>query len=723
MIGAARAEAGSADFAVDDGGLALVHDYLLVLRGAERTFAAMADMWPTAPVYTLLYDPEGTEGRFTGHPVTASALQRTGVTQSSFRKLLPLFPMAVERLSLREPSVVVSSSSAFAHGVRSPESAVHVCYCHTPFRYAWFEAERAMAEVSPPMRPALSGVLSAIRRWDLDASRRVTRYVANSRHTQRRIKDIYGRESTIIHPPVEVERFRSEEADDYFLAVTELVPHKRIELAAEAAAEAGQRLKVVGGGPELPRLREKFRRRVEFLGRVEDEELVELYAHARALVLPNVEEFGIAAVEAQAAGRPVIAAAAGGALETVREGVTGQLVPPDDGTALKRTLRAFDPDEFDADMIREHASNFSTESFRHRFSQEVGSAVEDREIRGRAHAGAFASQPDDRNATELSEPPVFAASAGGHLDLLRAIAPDVVASHEPVWVTSQTPRGERLRRDAEEVELLPEYGRSPAGAIRNVLAAARVVLRRRPRTVVTSGAGVVAPFCLLARLTGARLLYVETMARVSTPSMTARLLSRVASRVVVQWPELASELPRAEVCRPTLLENVAEGPRTSGTGTFVAVGTHAQPYDRLLEIVHGAVQEGKLPGPVRAQVGPAAWSADGAEVAQYLGSEELEAALREATVVVCHGGAGIISSALAAGRRPIVVPRRAALGEHVDDHQYQLTRKLAEWDLVVPVEERITAADVEDAQRPVELPGEIRERPSAADVLRAALVS
>jgi glycosyltransferase involved in cell wall biosynthesis len=366
------------DVGPESDALALVHDYLLVLRGAERTFAAIADLWPRAPIHTLLYDPEGTEHRFAGHPVRASRLQRTGVGQSSFRKLLPLFPLAAEQMTLGEPSVVVSSSSAFAHGVRPPAGAVHVCYCHTPFRYAWFERQRAMREVPPAVRPALGGVLAAIRRWDLRASRRVTHYVANSRHTQRRIKNIYGRESTIIHPPVEVERFRSDEPDDYFLAVTELVPHKRIDLAAEAASDAGQRLKVVGGGPELGRLRDRYRGpEVEFLGRVEDEELVELYAHARALVLPNVEEFGIAAVEAQAAGRPVIAAAAGGALETVQEGVTGQFVPPDDGSALKRTLRSFDPDEFDSGAIRRHARHFSVQSFRQRFGREVRSAMQE----------------------------------------------------------------------------------------------------------------------------------------------------------------------------------------------------------------------------------------------------------------------------------------------------------------------------------------------------------
>ena len=318
---------------------------------------------------------------------------------------------------------------------------------------------------------------------------------------------------------------------------------------------------------------------------------------------------------------------------------------------------------------------------------------------------------------------MFAASAGGHLDLLRAVAPQVLGDREPVWVTSRTPRGEALRGAAREVELLPEYERSPFRALANVLAAARVVARSRPRTVVTSGAGVVAPFCLLARLAGARLLYIETMARVNSPSMTARLLSRIAARVVVQWPELAPALPRAVVCRPTLLEDLAVSPTPAGSGTFVAVGTHAQPYSRLLEIVRRGVEEGLLPEPVHAQVGPADWALPAARVDRYMAREELEAAVRTAGVVICHGGAGIISSALAAGRKPIVIARRASLGEHVDDHQLELTGKLADWGLVVGIEDRITAADVAAASRPVEVPSEIRERPSAAQVLREALAA
>jgi UDP-N-acetylglucosamine:LPS N-acetylglucosamine transferase len=324
-------------------------------------------------------------------------------------------------------------------------------------------------------------------------------------------------------------------------------------------------------------------------------------------------------------------------------------------------------------------------------------------------------------AVAKPERPFFAASAGGHLDLLRVLAPQVLDASEPVWVTSRTPRGEALRATAGQVELLPEFGRNPLRALANVYAAARLVLRRRPRTVVSSGAGVVAPFCLLARLAGARLVYIETMARVSGPSKTARLLSRFAARVVVQWPELAPALPRAVVCRPTLLENLVDREAPDGSGTFVAVGTHRQPYARLLGIVTRGIEDNLLPEPVRAQVGPARWSAPDAEASPHLSREELESAVRRAAVVVCHGGAGIISSALAAGRRPIVVPRRAALGEHVDDHQYQLTRKLADWGLVVVAEDRLTTADVQAARAPLSVPPELSERPTAAEVLRREL--
>jgi glycosyltransferase involved in cell wall biosynthesis len=350
---------------------ALVHDYLLVLRGAERTFAAIADCFPTAPIYTLLHHPEAVGARFAGRTVRASSLQRLNVSQSGFRTLLPLLPAAAQRLPVGGHDLVVSSSSAFAHGVRPREDAVHVSYCHTPFRYAWYEHQRALADVSPPLRPALRYVLKHIRRWDLEASRRVTHYIANSELCRQRIGNTWGRDATVIHPPVETRRFSIGVPEDFFLVVSELVPHKRVDTALEAARRAGHGVKVVGGGPESDRLRSQYAGTVELLGRVSDAELEDLYPRARALLVPNVEEFGIASVEAQASGRPVVACAAGGTQETVVDGTTGVLVPPGDVDAMAEAMRHTDFEAFSPHRIKRYADRFSTTVFRRRFLCEL----------------------------------------------------------------------------------------------------------------------------------------------------------------------------------------------------------------------------------------------------------------------------------------------------------------------------------------------------------------
>ena len=350
---------------------ALVHDYLLVMRGAERTFAAIADCWANAPIYTLLYDPASTNGRFDGRDVRPSALQRLRVGQDGFRRLLPLFPLAAERLPVGGHDVVISSSSAFAHGVRPVEGALHVCYCHSPFRYAWHAQATALAECPRPLRPALRGTLGWIRRWDLRASQRVTHYVANSQITQRRIEQFWGREAPIVHPPVEVDRFTIGIPEDFFLVVSEIVPHKRIETALRAARKARVPIKVVGTGPELERLRALYDSDAEFLGRISDEQLAVLYARARALIVPNVEEFGIAAVESQAAGRPVVALDEGGVRETVIDGGTGVLVGRDDVDTLAQALRDTDFDRFSPQEARDQAKRFSRQAFQAQFAAEV----------------------------------------------------------------------------------------------------------------------------------------------------------------------------------------------------------------------------------------------------------------------------------------------------------------------------------------------------------------
>jgi glycosyltransferase involved in cell wall biosynthesis len=347
-----------------------VHDYLLVMRGAERTFAAIAECWPQAPVYTTLYSADGTQGRFDGGRVETSYLQRLRVGQSRFRLLLPLFPRAVERLPVGDHRLIVSSSSAFAHGVRPAPGAVHVCYCHTPFRYAWHERDTALAEAPRPLRPLLAATLERIRSWDLEASKRVSHYIANSRSVQERIARLYDREAVVIHPPVEVERFRPGEPGDYFLVAAGLVAHKRVEVALEAARKAQRPVKVVGTGPELGRLRARFPD-AEFLGRVTDAELARLYSQARALLVPNVEEFGIAAVEAQAAGRPVVARGEGGVLETVVDGETGVLLARGDVDEFAEALRDVDFDRFDPGTAVANTRRFSTDRFKRQLIAEV----------------------------------------------------------------------------------------------------------------------------------------------------------------------------------------------------------------------------------------------------------------------------------------------------------------------------------------------------------------
>jgi glycosyltransferase involved in cell wall biosynthesis len=350
----------------------LVHDHLLVMRGAERTFAAIADIWPEAPLYTVVYDAGTTEGRFAGRDVRSALLRGSPVRQRGIRRLRRLFPWAVRRLPMHEHEIVISSSTGFALGVRPRIDAIHVCYCHSPFRDAWQDRDEALARISRFARPAARLGFRALRRADRRASTRVTDFVANSNITRRRIEEFFGRDATVIHPPVEVERFAPRDPEDYFVVVAELVPHKRVDVALEAAKLAGKRVTVVGSGPEYRRLNATFGSDVEFVRRLSDDELAELVSGAQALIVANIEDFGIAAVEVQAAGRPVLGIDAGGLQETVVQGQTGILVDAPTAEALADALRSVDFTAFDTGAIRDHAQQFSVE----RFQRELGRHVD-----------------------------------------------------------------------------------------------------------------------------------------------------------------------------------------------------------------------------------------------------------------------------------------------------------------------------------------------------------
>ena len=354
--------------------VALVHDFLLDVRGAERVFIELCEMWPEAEIFTAVYDEQGTEGRFAHRTVHSSFLQRLRPTARNFRSLLPLYPAAIESFDLHQHGLVISSSSAWAHAVLCDEPTVHVSYCHNPFRYAWNDRDGTLARArSPIIRAFLRGAFRRWRQWDWIAAQRTDRYVANSAMTQARIRTYFGRDSQIVYPPVDTERFSGGPVGDHYVVVSELVPHKQIELAIDAFNMLRLPLIVVGDGPELRRLRRGGGRTIQFAGRLPDATVAEVMQGARALIVTAVEEFGIAAVESQAAGRPVIARRGGGALETIVEGVTGSFWSGE-AEDLARAVLEFDDAAVDPAACIRNAARFDTASFRQGMREQVEAA-------------------------------------------------------------------------------------------------------------------------------------------------------------------------------------------------------------------------------------------------------------------------------------------------------------------------------------------------------------
>lgn len=291
---------------------------------------------------------------------------------------------------------------------------------------------------------------------------------------------------------------------------------------------------------------------------------------------------------------------------------------------------------------------------------------------------------------------------------------------ELVWVTQPSRRADDLLKSGEQLILLPEYSRNPREA-RTLTAIGRSIAActgpDRPRIVVTSGSGLVVPFCTLARLSGAHVIFIETSARVRDPSQAGRVLSRIAHRTIVQWEPMLEVYPRARLAQPSVLSRVRVEPLSDGDGTFVGVGTHIYPFDRLLKMVDEAVGQGLLPRPITAQSGVSEYRPKAFEMRPWLELNEVEDAVERARFVVTHAGSGLISTAISAGRRPMVLPRRADLHEHFDDHQEQLVGELGRLDLVVPLEDEIT--DVHLAQALRALPDLVAETsvPPLIDVL------
>jgi glycosyltransferase involved in cell wall biosynthesis len=297
---------------------AIVHYWLLNRRGGEKVLEAFCRLLPDADIFTLFCDRSRLSPILERHKITASFLNPL---RRYHRSLLPLMPMALENFDLRDYDLVISSESGPAKGVVTSSHTAHICYCHTPMRYLWelYPAYRNEWTASRWKRAAMTPLSNYLRLWDYASAARVDQFIANSRNVRTRIWKTYRRESDVVYPPVDIDSFYSKPASDYFLIVSELVPYKRIDTAVRLFARTGRHLRIAGDGPEYRRLRGLAKSNIEFLGRVPDRDLRELYARCRALLLPGEEDFGITPVEALASGKPVIAFGRGGALETVPE--------------------------------------------------------------------------------------------------------------------------------------------------------------------------------------------------------------------------------------------------------------------------------------------------------------------------------------------------------------------------------------------------------------------
>jgi glycosyltransferase involved in cell wall biosynthesis len=356
-----------------------VHDWLTGMRGGERCLEVFCELFPDAPLFTLLHVPGSVSPLIERRRIVTSFVQRLPAAATRYRHYLPLFPAAVRGLALDGYDLVLSLSHCVAKAVRVPPGALHLCYCFTPMRYVWDLEDDYARGAGWPTRLALPPLAAALRRWDR-RTQGVHEFVAISRHIAERIRRVYGRSSEVIHPPVDVARFRiADTLDDYYLVVSALVPYKRVDLAVAAAGRLGRRLVVVGTGPEEARLRALAGPGVTFLGWRSDAEVAELYARCRAVLFPSVEDYGIVPLEAAAAGRPTIALGQGGALETMVGLGTGSEPPTAvffaEATvdALAAAMRTFEaaPDRFDPPALRARATTFDRPRFVRRLREYV----------------------------------------------------------------------------------------------------------------------------------------------------------------------------------------------------------------------------------------------------------------------------------------------------------------------------------------------------------------
>jgi glycosyltransferase involved in cell wall biosynthesis len=354
---------------------ALIHDWLVGIAGGERVLESIFELFPS-PIYTLIKDREKLKGSsFENCEIYSSFIEKLPFAKEQFRYYLPLFPIAVERFDLREYPLIISSSHAVAKGIRKSPDQLHICYCHTPMRYAWDLREHYLSSLGWKRRVLARPALTYLRKWDLKTESRVDYFIANSHYVAERIWRIYGRKATVIYPPVNTHLFQIDpKREDYYFTCSRLVAYKQVDLIVKAfSLMPNRQLMVVGDGPEMKKIRSITTPNIQLLGHLSDEQMRTLLQRARAFVFAAEEDFGIAPVEAQAAGLPVIAYGKGGTLETVVEGKTGVFFHQQTPTSLCEGIRKFEKMDFDPDEMRTHAHSFSKIRFQREFQAYVES--------------------------------------------------------------------------------------------------------------------------------------------------------------------------------------------------------------------------------------------------------------------------------------------------------------------------------------------------------------
>ncbi|MBD3387323.1 MAG: glycosyltransferase [Candidatus Altiarchaeales archaeon] len=350
--------------------IAIVHDYHIHDGGGNVWLNAVHQIYPEAPVYMLFHDPEKT-GEM-GLDVRSTFLDKIPLLKKNHIYFLPLFPLAVRSIRLSGYDAVLTSSWAWSNSLKTEEDTCHICYCHTPMRFAYDMREPHLRGKNQAVKFFSRILFDLLKWWDLRTAGRPDHYIANSEHVRERIKKCYNRDSTVIHPPVDTDRFKiSKKEGDYYLLVSRLTPYKRADLAVEAFNRMGLPLKVAGDGPEYERLRRLARPNVEMIGHVPDEHLPGLYQGCKALVFPQLEDWGNTSLEAQSCGKPVIAYGMGGAAEHVVDGVTGVFFKEQTGDALAEAVRRFQNLDFDPDVIRNNALQYSVGPFKEKLRSYV----------------------------------------------------------------------------------------------------------------------------------------------------------------------------------------------------------------------------------------------------------------------------------------------------------------------------------------------------------------